>query len=166
MSRTVFTAVPLMLFLALLQTAVLPYFPLSGYIPQLPLLVALAWGLLRGVEEGLVWAFVAGLSLDLFSAAPVGLTAVTFMAAVLLVTVIAEALPPSQLFLPALLAILATIVSLTFYFLLLRLFNFPTSLEQLTAQLPLSILHGGLILPLYWLAYVIDRFVRPRRVQL
>ncbi len=166
MSRTIITAVPLMLFLALLQTAVFPYFPVFGYTPQLPFLVALAWGLLRGMEEGVVWAFVAGLSVDLFSVAPMGLTAVTFMAGVSLATLIAEALPPSRLFLPALLAVLSTILSLTLYFLLLWLIGFPTPLELIVSQLPVSILHGGMILPIYWLTYLIDRTVRPRRVQI
>lgn len=166
MNRSMITAVPLMLLLAVLQTAVLPHFPLFGYVPQFPFLVALAWGLLRGMEEGVFWAFIAGFSLDLFSIAPNGVTALAFMAGVLAATLLTEALPPSRFFLPAILAILSTIFSLAIYFLALRILGFQTSLEIITSLLPLSILHGGLILPIYWLAYLIDRTVRPRRVQI
>ena len=61
MSSTIYLAIPVMLVLAVVQTAVLPRFPIFGLVPLLPFLVALAWGLLRGMNEGIVWAFVGGL---------------------------------------------------------------------------------------------------------
>ena len=82
MAVNFYAAIPLMAVLAILQTAVLPRFPIAGLEPQLVFLVALAWGLLRGLEEGLVWAFIAGLWLDLFSMTPLGLSSLAFMAAV------------------------------------------------------------------------------------
>lgn len=44
-----------MIVLGVVETAVLPHFPILGSTPQLALLVALAWGLLFGMEEGAVW---------------------------------------------------------------------------------------------------------------
>ena len=50
MAVNFYVAIPLMAVLAILQTAVLPRFPIAGLEPQLVFLVALAWGLLRGLE--------------------------------------------------------------------------------------------------------------------
>ena len=82
MAVNFYAAIPLMAVLAVLQTAVLPRFPIAGLEPQLVFLVALAWGLLRGLEEGLVWAFIAGIWADLFSLTPLGLSSLAFMAGV------------------------------------------------------------------------------------
>ena len=61
MRYSIYFAIPLMLLLAVVQTAVLPKFTILGASPQLPFLVALTWGLLHSREEGMIWAFVAGL---------------------------------------------------------------------------------------------------------
>jgi len=110
-----YAAIPLMAVLAILQTAVLPRFPIAGLEPQLVFLVALAWGLLRGLEEGLVWAFIAGLWLDLFSMTPLGLSSLAFMAAVAGPVLLQGVLPPRRLPVAALMAALGTLVYLLFY---------------------------------------------------
>lgn len=165
MSGTIFVAIPMMLILAVVQTAVFPYFPLFTLTPQLPFVVSLGWGLQRGPEEGVLWAFVGGFCLDLFSLAPMGTTSLSFMVAVFIASFIAQALPSSRFFLPMFLGVLATLISLVVYFLYLRLLGQATSIELIVNLLPVSILHGGLILPVYWLVYLIDNILRPRRVQ-
>ena len=95
-ASTVFLAIPLMAFLTVLHTAVWPHFPILGVVPSLPFLVALAWGLLRGVTEGMVWAFIAGFFMDLFTAAPAGGLALTYMIAVLVAVLINEVLPANR----------------------------------------------------------------------
>ncbi|HEX6386391.1 MAG TPA: rod shape-determining protein MreD [Anaerolineae bacterium] len=166
MNPSVYLAVPVMLLLTVVQTAVLPHFPILGLTPQLPFLVALAWALLHGAEEGIVWAFVAGFFLDLFSIGPMGVTSLTFMVAVLAVTRIGQLLPSSRVFLPAILAGLATLLALFSYLLLLRLLGYLVSLQTATALASLALLHAGLVLPVYWLIYTLERVFRPRRVQL
>lgn len=165
MSASIFVAVPVMLILAVVQTAVFPYFSFFNLTPQLPFVVSLGWGLQRGPEEGVLWAFVGGFFLDLFSLAPMGTTALSFMVAILIATLIAQSLPSSRFFLPMALGVLATLISLALYFVYLRLLGQQTGLQLITSLLPLSILHGGLILPVYWLLYLIDNTFRPRRVQ-
>lgn len=164
MTPSVYLAVPVMMFLTLVQAAVLPYFPILGMTPQLPFLVALAWGLLRGIEEGVVWAFVAGFFLDLFSISPMGVTSLTFMIAILAVTWIGQALPSSRVILPAVLAALATLLALFFQLLLGRLLGHFAGWQSFLPAL--AVLHAGLILPVYWLIYTLDRIFRPRRVQI
>jgi len=166
MSSSIYLAVPLMLLLTVAQTAVLPRFPLLGLIPQLPFLVALAWGLLRGIEEGVVWAFVAGFCLDLFSIGPMGLTALTFMTAVLTVTWIEQNFPQNRFFMPVIVAILGTLIYLFLYLFLLRLLGYQSNLLAAASLPPVAILHGALILPVYWLMYFLDRRFRPRRVEI
>jgi len=166
MTNSIFAAIPLMLFLAVVQTAVLPFFPLFGLSPQLPFLVALAWALLRGMEEGIIWAFIGGLFIDLFSVTPLGVSSFSFMAGIAAVLWIQQAIPTSRFLLPVLLAVLSTVVSLLVYFIILRTLNIVIGFAGLPTTLPLALFHALLILPVYWFAFAIDRRMRPRIVQL
>jgi rod shape-determining protein MreD len=153
-----------MIVLAILQASVLPSFPIFGVVPQLPLLIALSRGLLRGVNEGVLWAFLAGICLDLLSTAPMGATSLAFMGATLSITWIARALPANRLVLPVVFAALATLISLFLYFLVLRLLGQQTDTGIVSDLLPVTLVHAGLILPVYWLMYAIEQTSRPRRV--
>lgn len=163
---SVFLAVPLMIFLTVLQTAVLPHFPLFGVTPSLPFLLALAWGLLRGVNEGVVWAFIAGFFMDLFTAAPVGGLALTYMIAIFAVLFIKERLPANRTFIPILLAGTATIIQQLLYAIYLSLFGYHVAVLLSSVLLPTVLLQAFLILPIYWLLYLIQRTVRPNPVEI
>ena len=69
---SLYLAVPLLLFLALLQNAWLSGVELFGARPDLMFLVVLGWTIVRGVNEGMIWAFIGGLMIDLLSGGPVG----------------------------------------------------------------------------------------------
>jgi len=166
MSVSVYLAIPLMLVLGLVQTAVLPHFPIFGTTPQVAFLVAMAWGLLYGVEEGAVWAFFAGLFTDMFSIAPVGVSSLAFIAGITAVLWATQALPTSRFLLPLLLAGLATVVSFIIEIVLLRLFGTITGFQAVVILPNILLLHVLAILPIYWLLYLFDRAIRPRRVQL
>ena len=73
MGNHVYIAIPVMALLAIVQSAILPRFPIVGLTPQLLFIVALVWGNPRGLVEGLIWAFIAGIFVDLFSLAPLGI---------------------------------------------------------------------------------------------
>lgn len=82
---TLYLVVPLLLLVAVVQTSAMPHLRIWGVFPDLPLLVVVSWGLLRGAKEGLVWGLIAGLCVDLLSGAPAGaatasLVAVGFLA--------------------------------------------------------------------------------------
>lgn len=166
MSASIYLAIPLMIVLSLVETAVLPHFPIFGTSPQLALLAAVAWGLLFGIEEGAVWAFFAGIFTDFFSITPVGLSSLAFMAGVTAVLWAKHALPTSRVLLPLAFSALATIISFLIDILLLRLFGTIADF-QIIAILPNIILVNVLfILPIYWLFFLVDRTIRPRRVRL
>ena len=128
--------------------------------------MALAWGLLYGLEEGAVWAFFAGIFTDLFSITPVGVSSVAFMVGITAVIWAAQALPTSRVLLPLALAGLATVISFIIEMVLLRLFGTITDFQSITILPNILLLHILTILPIYWLLYIMSRAVRPRRVQL
>jgi rod shape-determining protein MreD len=165
MSPTIYLAAPIMLLLAVVQSAILPHFPILGYVPQLLFLVALAWGSLRGVNEGLLWGFVAGFCQDLFSTTPMGLTSLAFTLAIFAVIMATQIFPSNRFFLPILQAAVATLIFLLLYLFLLRVTGYGVGLATIVAFLPLILLHGVLILPVYWLLNGLIYAVQPRRIQ-
>lgn len=166
MGINIYIAIPIMGLLAILQTAVLPRFPIAGVAPQLLFLVALAWGLLRGLQEGLIWAFIAGIWVDLFSMAPIGVSSLAFMAGVGVAILAQRILPPRRLLSVILLAGLATLVYLAVYVAMLTLLGHGISFNGLIELLPLILLHIVLIVPIYLLLRSILRNFRPRPVEL
>lgn len=162
---TVLIAIPVMLLLTVLQTAVLPYFPILGITPSFPFLVALAWGLLRGANEGVVWAFIAGFFLDLFTAAPAGGLALTYMIAVLAACFLNEVLPANRTLIPMLLAGLATVIQQLLYAAFLAVFGYAVVQVLVSSLLATILVNIFLILPLYWLLYLIHRIVWPKPVE-
>lgn len=165
MKSSIYVAIPVMLVLSLLQTAVFPHFSFLRLAPQLPLLVALAWGLRRGLDEGMMWAFVGGICMDLFSIAPVGLTALGYMATVTAVLWLHQAFPTSHIIMPVLLAALATTIYLIVTLLFLRLFGQIASFQIITNLWPLILLNAVAMLPIYWLLYGLERMLRPRSLE-
>jgi rod shape-determining protein MreD len=166
MSSSVYLAIPLMVILALVETAVLPHFPILGATPQLTFLVALAWGLLYGVEEGAVWAFFAGVFSDFFSITPVGVSSLAFMVGVTAVIFAQQLLPKSRVLLPLVLTALATIVSFILDIVMLRLFGAIADLQSIVVLPTVILINVLAILPVYWLFYFVNHLRRPRRVQL
>ena len=165
MSARFYMAIPLMALLAIAQSAVLPRFTIAGVAPQLAFVVALAWGLLRGLEEGLVWAFIAGLFVDLFSMAPLGLSSLAFMAGVAVPVLLQQVMPPRRLLVAVLMAMLGTIIYLAFYGLVLRAFGHGVSLRGMAGLLPIILMHAILMMPVFLLLQTIVRVTRPRRVE-
>jgi rod shape-determining protein MreD len=166
MSGSIYLAIPMMIVLSLVQTAVLPQFPVFGNAPQLALLVALSWGMLHGIEEGVVWAFFAGIFIDLFSITPAGISSLAFMGGVTAVLLATRALPTSRIFMPLILAGLTTIISFLINIILLRLFGTITDFRSINILPTLVLVNILFILPIYWLLFIINRAVQPRHMQL
>lgn len=165
MAARYYVAIVLLGVLAILQTAVLPHLAVAGVEPQLLFLVALVWGLLRGLEEGLIVAFMAGIWADLFSLTPLGLSSLAFMAGVGLPLLLRQVLPPRRLLVAVLMAALGTIIYLLFYALALRAFSHSISPGGFVDLLPIVLFHAILITPVYLAAQAINRGFQPRRVE-
>ncbi|MBN1135893.1 MAG: rod shape-determining protein MreD [Anaerolineae bacterium] len=77
---TIYLLVPFFAIVGLLQATLIPRLTIWGVFPDIPLLLVVSWGLLRGSRQGLLWGFVAGIVVDLFSGAPFGAATVPLMA--------------------------------------------------------------------------------------
>lgn len=165
MLSNILIAVPVMAILTIVQTTVLPRFSLFVVTPSLPFLFALAWSLVNGVEEGIVWAFIGGLFMDIFTIAPVGGLSLTYMAAVLVVDLLSELLPANRWAILLISVVVATAVQQFLYFLYLRLFGV-VIMASLSTFLRTVVVQVVLIIPIYWIIYLLRRAVRPRPVQI
>ena len=166
MAVNFYAAIPLMAVLAVLQTAVLPRFPIAGLEPQLVFLVALAWGLLRGLEEGLVWAFIAGLWIDLFSMTPLGLSSLALVAMAFLASLSEGRVWRSHIILPLAVALIASVgyhaISAAVLFLSGNAVDWLTVARQVL--LPSALLNAALILPIYAFVRWLHGLVYPEAV--
>lgn len=166
MNLTTYLSIPILLILAMLQTAVWPLFPLFGLVPVWTLLVVLIWSLLRGPQEGVVWGFFGGLILDIFSAGPLGLNALVLTLVALLVSFLPQWFNLNQVTI----AIMATAGgTFLFYYsqaFLLQLVGISVSSAALQYAGRVALLHGilafPLLLPLRWLEWITN----PQPVQL
>ena len=107
---TIYLVVPLLAVVAILQSTIVSHFRIWGVFADLPVLVVICWGLLRGSREGLVWGFIAGLAVDLFSGAPFGAATFGLMAVGALSGLGKSTVFRSQLLWPLLAVLLATLV--------------------------------------------------------
>jgi rod shape-determining protein MreD len=105
-----YLAVPLLVAVAILQSTLVSHFRVWGVFADLPLLLVVSWALLRGSREGFVWGFIAGVAVDLFSGAPFGAATFSLMAAGFLSGLSQSTVFRSQLLLPLLVMLLATVV--------------------------------------------------------
>lgn len=130
MSLGFYLVIPLMAVLTILQSTLIPHFPILGVTPQLWLLATIAWALLRGWQEGIMWAFVAGVFIDLYSATPMGVTSLALMAAVGVVVLLQRNLPRYRVIIPVILTLIGTLVFWLIYLILLRII-IPISIDQI-----------------------------------
>ena len=107
---TIYLVVPLLAVVTLLQSTLVSHFRIWGVFADLPLLVVVSWGVLRGPREGLIWGFVAGLMLDIFSGAPFGAATFGLMAVGLLSGLGKSTVFQSRIVLPMLAVLLATVI--------------------------------------------------------
>jgi rod shape-determining protein MreD len=111
----VYTMLPLLGFMAIIQTTVGPRLAIANVQPDLVLLVVLISTLLFGNREGILWAFAGGLWLDLLSGGPMGASSLALMVAALLAGVGHNRLFRSNLVVPSLATLLGTMgYSLTY----------------------------------------------------
>lgn len=99
---------------ALLQSTVLPYYPLFGLHLDVVPLAVFGWAALRRFEDGLLWAVMGGVSIDLFSSAPFGTSIAALAVAALVATTIGGSLRSIH---PFLAIVALPVATLTYYLL-------------------------------------------------
>ena len=74
-----YLVIPLLLFLAILQSSVTSHIRVLGVSPDLVLLFSISWALLEGTREGLFVSLVGGATLDALSGTPFGLSILSLL---------------------------------------------------------------------------------------
>ena len=157
---TIYLVVPLLVTVAILQSTVVSHFRIWGVFADLPLLVVVSWSLLRGPREGLIWGFIAGLTVDLFSGAPFGAATFGLMAAGFLAGLGQSTVFRSQLFLPLVAMLLATIVYDILFLLVVWISGYPVSwLDSLFRLILPSAVLNAVLTPV---VFVIVRWLNAR----
>lgn len=144
-------AAGLLLLAALLQSLVGPSMPLVRGRPDFPLVIVLAWAMLRGSNEGAIVGFLGGVLLDSVSYTRFGLNA-----ALLGVAGYVTGLPEVNVYrgnLPYFLgtAAVVTLVYHTLYFVMLQAFGqaLPPLIDTYAAALPAAVLNALLLAPTF-----------------
>ncbi len=157
---TIYLVVPLLTIVAILQSTLVSHFRIWGVSADLPLLVVVSWGLLRGSREGLIWGFIAGVAVDLFSGAPFGAATFGLMAAGFLSGLGQSTVFRSQLFLPLIAMLLATIVYDILFMLVVWISGYPVSwLDSLFRLVLPSAVLNAVLTPV---VFVIMRWLNTR----
>jgi rod shape-determining protein MreD len=91
-----------------IQSTLLARVRLLGVSPNALLTVVVAWSLLAGIEAGLLWAFIGGLVFDLVVGMPLGTSSLGLMTICFLTGLGETNLFQGHIFLPVVIAALAT----------------------------------------------------------
>lgn len=135
---------------AIVQTSLLPTLSLSGFRPDLLLLLVIAFALRDGLLTGLRVAFTAGVLVDLLlNESPVGLTALVYVGIAYAVGVARPYLAPDSLSAPMILSVAGTLVGVAGYGLLSAvLAEDPVSLDLVATAALVSSLYALLLAPI------------------
>lgn len=130
------------------------------------LLLVISWTILRGLDEGLAWAVIGGLGLDFVSAAPFGL----FTLAMVVTTLVAN-LSHGRIFGSSIVLPLSLTFPLSFLFnalalLLLNLLGRPVIWVDALSNvlLPASLFNTGIMMIVFPLLYLLNRFLNPQQL--
>ena len=158
MTRATIIGLPLLIILVVTQSTLLPVIRLWDQIPQLLVLSAISWGMLRGFNEGFLWAFMAGFLLDLFSVTPIGINSLSTMAAVTIAIFITNTLPARRFWVPAVIGALCA----TLYLFLALALTFFSPFGSRAPFLPdiglYFFVQFVFMLPVYWGLFLINRY--------
>ena len=135
---------------AILQTSLLPLLALSGFRPDLLLLVTIAFALHDGLLSGMRVGFTAGVLNDLLlNASPVGLTALVFVGVAYAVGVARPFLAPESFTAPLILSVLGTLVGVGGYGILSAvLAEDPIGIGLVVQAAVVSSLYAALLAPI------------------
>jgi|SRR5579884_146534 len=144
----------------MIQAIVLPGLHLIGVLPDLVLVLLLAWSAMRGTGEGILWVFAAGLILDVLAMDRLGTNGLALLIAPLLAGPARRRFFHSGLIFPIALAVVATVVHAA---VLLLLRSGTGTAIPIGAAFRLiflqALLNSLLVPPLYLLVGWMDRWV-------
>lgn len=137
---------------AILQTTLVPSLTIWGVFANLPLLIVVCWGLLRGPREGALWGFIAGLMVDLLSGAPFGAATLSLIVVGFLAGLGEATVFRASIVLPMVVMFLATVVYDLLFLLIVQISGQPVALLDSIWRLVLpSALLNAALTPIFFL---------------
>ena len=164
MNRSTLVAIPILLGLTIFQTSILTILPVLEQVVQPVVLCAIAWGMLRGLWDGLTWAFIGGLFLDLFSIGPWGAQSLAIMLAVTIAVWIVSTLPPRRFWVPGIIGGLCALIYLLTLVGMIQISRYGNHLSSMPAIGPYFIVQGVSAVLIYWLLLPLMQTLYPPEV--
>jgi rod shape-determining protein MreD len=148
---------------AVLQVTALPYLSATGVEVDLVLLLVLAWGIIRGVREGLLWGLIGGLALDTLSAVPFGVTTAVLGTVGFLGGLPGIPLLRGSALSPLFATVLATFLYKGLLMALLALFGWQWQWLDVLRDvvLPAALRNAIVMVPIYGLLFLLNRRSEP-----
>lgn len=162
-----YVAIPLTLLVALAQTTLGGDVALLGAHPNLLLLLATSWVLIRGLGEGLLIGLIGGLLLDVSSAAPFGVIMLSLSLGISLAALGQVNVFQGAWMLKYLVIAGATLLFNLVFILVLRLSGYDTSLGQSLSRiiLPELLIHVALMPVVYGFVKWLCKRLEPPTVE-
>lgn len=159
----IFTALWLLPILALLQTSLVSHIAFRGVFPAVVLIAVVDWGILRGMDEGLLWAFIGGLCLDVFSGWPFGTNTVALVTVASLVSLGEGTFMRTHTLLPVVTVFAATVLYYLVVMFILQSTQQPVDwIPALRGTvIPLAVYNAVINVPGYWLVQRLEDRVYP-----
>jgi rod shape-determining protein MreD len=163
-----YIGIPLLMIAALLNTTVMPEFRLGGGAPDLVFMLVASWALLADIRQALVWALIGGIFQDWLSIAPLGASSLGLVIVVFLADSIFGQISRNNIFVPPLVAAVGTVICHLGMLMALRMAGttVPAGQGLFYVTLPTVIYNTILIVPVFRLVGLIQRWLQPRRVRL
>ena len=163
LNPALFAALGLIAILAVLQTSLVSHFAIGGFWPDLVLLAVINWGLIRGVEEGMLCGLVGGVIIDLTSGLPFGTSSVAYVCVAGVVSLGESALMRTHILLPTIAALVGTIIYFCVAIVIVASINHEVLLNGSVGHTILGVaVYNAVINPLVYLAaHALDRTLHP-----
>jgi rod shape-determining protein MreD len=157
-------AVPLLLFAALAQSSVLPYFPVLGVSPNLVLILVVCWTVVRGQKEATWVVLIGGVCLSLVGSQPMGVALLALTPIVLLSEVREARLAQSDFLIAVALVLVSSLVYEVVLMVALRATGETVGWADgmVRVVLPTAMVDALFTPPLYWLVWWRSMATRPR----
>jgi rod shape-determining protein MreD len=158
-------AVILFLVAALFQASFLPAFPIFGVVPNLVLVFAVCWTVIRGQQEAMIVVPIAGVCLGIFGDQPIGLAMLGMIPIVLLAGIEMLRLSSSNFALAVVLVFLTSILYEAMVLIAIRLEGGNVSWVFAFVRVIMPVALAGVLFtpPVYWL--VRKASAGPQRIQ-
>ena len=159
---------PLLILLAITQSAIINDLTLLDGRPDLILIVVVAWGIIGRNRDSMIWALLGGLALDLLSGLPLGVTSINLILIAFLVSFSEGRFWESHILMPLGVMLITSplfyVISILTHWILGYDIEFGAAL--LRVALPGTFLNLLLILPTTQVISAINRVVNPPEVSI